>query len=113
MSRDWKLFLQDMKRSCDRILNYVEGMDRIGFFNDQKTVDAVLRNLEIIGEASKKIALAIQLEWPEIPWRRIGGMRNWLAHAYFGIEEDFVWNVVEDHIPGLKQSLVKILGENF
>ena len=57
MSRDWKLFLQDMKRSCDRILNYVEGMDRIGFFNDQKTVDAVLRNLEIIGEASKKIPL--------------------------------------------------------
>lgn len=69
MSRDWRLFLQDMNTSCDRILNYVQGMDRIGFFSDQKTVDAVLRNLEIIGEASRKIPPTIQLEWPEIPWR--------------------------------------------
>ena len=76
-----------MREACQRIERYVAGMDRAAFQRDEKTRDAVLRNLEVIGEAAKRIPDDIRALHPGIDWRRIAGLRDVIAHAYFGIDE--------------------------
>jgi len=105
MSRDPQLLLEDIEESCCRIRDYTKGMNRDSFGQDQKTIDAVLRNLGIIGEATKRLPSDLCMKAPEINWRRIAGMRDILVHDYFGIDIDIVWDVVNEKLPALHQAV--------
>ena len=84
--RDWKFRLEDMVESIDLIEEYVKNMDRNSWSQDRKTIDAVIRNLEVIGEAAKHLPAELQERYPDIPWFHIQGMRNLLIHEYFGVD---------------------------
>jgi len=96
MSRDWKIYLADIVVSCDKITRYTAGLTQPAFQADERTYDAVVRNLEIIGEAAKHIPHDLRCQVPTIERRKIAGMRDWLAHAYFGIDPDILWDVVQN-----------------
>ena len=101
MSRDWRLYWGDIIESCEKIQRYTAGMDRVAFETDGKTVDAVIRNLEIIGEAAKKLPNDARVRCPAVEWRKISSFRDVVAHANFGVDLAIVWNVVEAKVPAL------------
>jgi len=109
--RDWKLFVIDMVESTVKIENYVQGLTHDAFLTDSKTQDAVVRNLEIIGEAARRIPEEIRRRHPEIPWNQIVGLRNRLAHGYFVIDMEVVWQIAANELPALRKGLEAILSE--
>lgn len=109
MSRDWTLFLADIHESCSKIRRYVESMSAEEFQKDEKTFDAVVRNLEIIGEASKRLPAEVTSRIPDVDWRKVAGLRDVLAHAYFGIDEDVLWDVVSNKVPELARFVRQLL----
>lgn len=105
--KDDKLYIIHIQESIELISQYtVEG--REAFFQDRKTQDAVIRNLEIIGEAAKRISGKTRALAPAIQWKRIAGMRDVLIHQYEGVDLEKVWSVVEKELPPLKESLGKM-----
>jgi len=110
-SRKWLFRLEDILGALERIHNYTQGMDLDHFKSDQRTIDAVVRNLEIIGEAAKHIHNSIIQEYPCVPWKYMKGMRNILIHEYFGINSDIIWHTVRYDLPPLKSQLEKIIRE--
>lgn len=109
MSRDPRVWLADIVEACERIEQYVEGMNEDSFREDRKTVDAVVRNLEVIGEAVKPIPESVRAGSVQIEWRRVAGMRDILIHAYFGIDEAIVWNIVKTKVPILSMETRRML----
>ena len=109
MPRDHRLYLDDILDAIDRIEDYVQGMDENDFGSDRKTQDAVIRNLEIIGEAARNLPDKTKAEAPEIEWHKITGLRNILAHEYFGVSIPIVWDVVRNKLEPLKQACMKLL----
>jgi uncharacterized protein with HEPN domain len=107
-ARDWTLFLQDMRRFCAKVSRYTEGLGQQQFLADELIVDAVLRNLELLGEAAKQIPPDVRLRHPMVPWRRIAGLRDVLAHAYFGLEDETVWQTVSFSVPALAEQLTAV-----
>jgi uncharacterized protein with HEPN domain len=105
MSRDWTFFLEDIQESCSRVLRYTQGMAFEQFRADDKTYDAVVRNLEIIGEAVKGLPDAVRAMMPDIEWNKATGLRNIVAHAYFGINNEILWDVVQNKIPPMKAAV--------
>ncbi|MFO8072578.1 MAG: DUF86 domain-containing protein [Polyangia bacterium] len=105
MSRDSTLFLEDMLSACRKVREYVKGMSREEFLESSLVYDAVVRNLEILGEAAKHVPDEIKSALFEIEWRKIAGLRDFLAHAYFGIDDDILWDVVDNKVPELERIL--------
>ena len=103
--RDWTLFVADMQEACYKITDYTSGMGFDEFCADSRTVDAVVRNLEIIGEASKGIPEAKKLLKPEVDWAAIKGLRNRIVHEYFGLSLSVIWAIVQNDLPVLAQQL--------
>jgi uncharacterized protein with HEPN domain len=101
MSRDESLYLDDIQESCKKVLKFTKGMTYKDFIHDDLHFDAVLRNLEIIGEAVKNISEETRKKYPKVKWRKIAGFRNIVAHEYFGINDETVWDIVENEIPAL------------
>ena len=101
MLRDEIMYLQDIAQSCEKILRFSTGLTQSDLVQDEKTYDAVVRNLEIIGEAAKHVGEDIRKQLPDIEWRKIAGMRDMLAHAYFGIDNDILWDVIQNKVPQL------------
>ncbi len=104
-----KEFILDMLICCRNILEYTQGMDFKTFSRDKKTIDAVIRNFEILGEAARNISNEFKREYSEINWRIIKGMRDKLIHFYFGVDKEIVWKTVIKDIPELKNKLEKIV----
>jgi uncharacterized protein with HEPN domain len=94
-----------MRDAVAKVVRYTAGMNQASFSADEKTRDAVLRNLEIIGEAAKRIPAKERARRPHVDWRRISGFRDIIAHAYFGIDDDILWNIVSIKIPELASAL--------
>ena len=103
--RDWRLFVKDIHESAVRVVGYVGAMSSEEFFNDPKSVDAVMRNLAIIGEAAKKIPADARRRYPSVEWKKMAGLRDVVVHDYFGIDEDIIWDVVTVRIPELKRQI--------
>jgi uncharacterized protein with HEPN domain len=112
MPRDARVYLQDILEAIARVRQYTVGMDREAFVRDARTVDAVLHNLEILGEAAKRVPPGIRSRIPEVEWRKIVGMRDLLAHVYFQIDLDIVWNVIEAKLEPLSKGIERFLGED-
>lgn len=100
--REWRLRVEDILEAIARIERYVEGLTFEQFQADQKTVDAVIRNLEVIGEAVRHLAGQRESLPTGIPWEDIAGMRNVLIHAYFGVDLKIVWHTIVEDLPELK-----------
>lgn len=111
MSRNYDLYLQDIVEAADRIASYVEGATRGEFEADQMRIDAVIRNLQIIGEAVKKIPDSIREGYPSIVWQEITGLRNRVTHVYFDVDINIIWNIVQFELPMLKIQIQQILKE--
>ena len=113
MSRDLRLYLEDMRDCCSKVLRYTEGMTLKQLMSDEKTSDAVMRNLEITGEAARHVPAEIKNRYPEIEWRSIAGFRDVAIHAYPTIDEEIVWDIVQRKVPELLQQVKRILAAEF
>jgi uncharacterized protein with HEPN domain len=111
MSRDESLFIDDIQDSCEKVLRFTKGMTYKDFIHDDLHFDAVLRNLEIIGQAVKNISEETRQKYPEVKWRKIAGFRDIVAHEYFGVNEETVWDIVENEIPALLEIAKTMLGD--
>jgi uncharacterized protein with HEPN domain len=110
--REWKLFIEDILESIQLIKNYVENMGFDDFKNDRKTIDAVVRNFEIIGEASRFIPDEIKEKYENADWKGIVGLRNRIAHEYFDISLSIVWHIVMKELPTLEDQMKEILEQS-
>ena len=90
MSRDWTFFLEDIQESCSRVVRYTQGMTFEQCKADDRTYDAVVRNLEIIGEVAKSLPDDVRAMMPDIEWSKATGLRNIVAYAYFGINDEIL-----------------------
>ena len=102
-------FLSDIKEAILRINGYAEGLSYEKFLEDIKTQDAIVRNLEIIGEAAKNISEQLKKKYPHIPWKDLAGTRDKLIHHYFGVNFDIVWNIAKEELPEIVLQLEEIL----
>jgi uncharacterized protein with HEPN domain len=107
--RSEQAYLGDVVEACERIRSYIQNMTYDQFLNDTKTQDAVLRNIEIIGEAVKQLPDSLTEKHPAIPWNQAARMRDRLIHHYFGVNLDVVWSVVEADLPKLLDQIKSIL----
>lgn len=107
--RGSKEFISDIKEAVERIEKYTGGMSYEIFLQDTKTQDAVIRNIEIIGEATKNLSDNFKKKYKDIEWKNIAGMRDKIIHFYFGVKWDVVWSVIHDKIPKLKTQIEQIL----
>lgn len=106
--RDLRDYLCDLIEACQDILSFTKEMSYDRFIKDKKTINAVVRSLEVIGEASKNMPISFRENHPNIPWRQMAGMRDKLIHEYFGIDKEMVWQVINLHIPKILPLLKKI-----
>jgi uncharacterized protein with HEPN domain len=109
MSRDYRLYLEDILESCRKIKRFTEQMPFDQFVEDEKTYDAVVRNLEIIGEAAKNVPEDIRLCYSGVEWRQIAGLRDLIAHEYFGIDNDILWDIIQNKIGTLQAETKRIV----
>jgi len=107
--RDLRDYLQDILDSINDIESFAGNMSFEEFTKDRKTINAVVRSIEIIGEASKKIPGTLRAKYETLPWKEMTGMRDKLIHAYFGVDLETLWKTVKDDIPPLKQLIQKML----
>ena len=119
-ARDWKLLFEDILDSIDKIENYTKGFSFDDFSLNSLVVDGVVRNIEVIGEASKKIPqnrdpqkvdLEIQTKFTDIPWQKLRGIRNRIVHEYFRVDLTIIWFIITNELPPLKEVLTKHLSE--
>lgn len=111
MKREPRLFLQDILEAAQLIRQFVAGFDYLQFQNDDKTTSAVIRKLEIIGEATKQIPDAIKIKYPDFRWREIASMRDRLIHGYFGVDYSLIWDTAQTDIPKLITQISRVLNE--
>jgi uncharacterized protein with HEPN domain len=109
--RDIRDYLQDILEAITDIEEFVANMTYEEFVKDRKTLNAAVRSIEIIGEASKKLPDSLKSKYPDLPWKEITGMRDKLIHAYFGMDTETIWQTIKYNIPGLKQTIQKIKKE--
>ena len=110
MSRSHRLFLRDMLEACEKVMRSA-GLDFHAFVRNELVYDAVLRNLEVLGEAAKKVPDSVRARHPSVEWRAIAGLRDVLAHAYFALDAATLWDLVAHKVPALAEVRRQILEE--
>ena len=106
--RPLELYITDIKEAIEKIEHYTRNLSYESFQNDTKTIDAVIRNIEIIGEAAKNIPKNTRLQYIEIPWKEIIGTRSKIIHDYFGVDLEILWKTIKEDIPLLKKQILTI-----
>ena len=109
--REPALLLEDIVEAIDKILKYTSEINKELFLSDSKTIDAVVRNLEIIGEAANHIPESYKINHSAINWRQIVGLRHRIIHDYFGVDIEIIWTIVEKDILELKENILQLLAE--
>jgi uncharacterized protein with HEPN domain len=104
-------YLNDIREAIHRILTYTAGLTYPQFMEDIKTQDAVVRNLEIIGEATKNLSVNIRKSHSKVPWKELMGMRDKMIHHYFGINYEIVWTIAKEELAGLLPQIERILAK--
>ena len=107
--REYRDYLQDIYDAINDIATFIEGMTYEDFLKDKKTINAVIRSIEVIGEASKQLPKAVRDKNPSIPWKKMAGMRNKVIHEYFGVDIEIVWKTAKKQIPALKRKISALL----
>ena len=105
-----RIYLLHIRDALERILSYT-AQGKQAFFADPRTQDAVIRNLEVVGEAVKNLSESLKVRHATIPWKRIAGMRDKMIHEYFGVNLQLVWDAIEQEVPRLQRKIAAILGE--
>ena len=105
-SRHWQFRIDDIIESINKIERYTRGLNFDSWCKDEKTIDAVIRNIEIIGEASSHLPEEVQRQFEDIPWNMMKAIRNILAHEYFGVDLEIIWKTIREDLPDLKKRLV-------
>ncbi|MBI2653036.1 DUF86 domain-containing protein [Candidatus Woesearchaeota archaeon] len=111
MKREYKLFIQDIKECIEQIDRFVEDMNFNDFVSDDKTSSAVVRKIEIIGEATKNIPSEIRQKYKELPWSDMARMRDKITHSYFVVDYEVVWKTIKERLPEIKPKIDTILIE--
>lgn len=107
--RNWKIRIDDILTAINSIQSYTEGMDFSSFKSDRRTVDAVIRNLIIIGESASHVPEEICNRYPDIPWYEMRGMRNFVVHEYFTVSDKILWDTIHIDLKELPEKLKRIL----
>ena len=108
-ARNWRLYVEDMIDFAERVRAHTRGLNQVAFTDNSLTYDATMRNLELIGEAATHVPDNVRLAHPEIEWRKIVGTRNRLAHAYLGMDDDVIWDIIRTDVPDLLPKLRSLL----
>jgi len=108
VSRNWELFLRDMLEAAQKVIRYTGEREMPAFVADEMAYDATLRNLEVLGEAAKSIPEEIRQRHPEVDWRGVAGLRDILAHAYFALDNETLWKIVQGDVPRLLDLLREV-----
>lgn len=103
--RDWKILFEDIIESINKIEEYTTDLSYADFEENNLITDAVVRNIEIIGEASKNIPSEVKNQFPDIPWQKLRGIRNRIVHDYFDIDRTIIWYIISNELSPLKKSL--------
>jgi uncharacterized protein with HEPN domain len=109
MKRDYRVYLSDILQAFRNTCQFLEGLSYEEFIEDRKTISAVVRELEIAGEATKQLPVSIRKKYPDIPWSDMAGMRDKLIHFYFGVDMEIVWETVKVRIPKLEPLIQNVL----
>jgi uncharacterized protein with HEPN domain len=107
--RDPDLLIQDMLEAVQKITHYIAGIEHDAFLCDEKTIDAVVRNLEVLGEAARQLPDDFTSRRPFIPWNKIAGLRNRIVHDHFGLDLEIIWQIIHHDLPPLKAQLEKLV----
>ena len=105
MPRDSRVYLEDILEATRKIASYTAHLSKAAFLEDEKTFDAVVRNLEVIGEAVKKLPEDLRAQHPTVEWKKIAGLRDILIHEYFGLDSEMVWDIVKNKVPTLSEEV--------
>ncbi len=108
MQRELNVYVEDIIQAIGKIEKYISDMEKEDFINNELVQDAVIRNLEVIGEAVKRIPNDVRSSYEEVPWRKISGLRDILIHEYFGININIVWDVIENKLQPLKVVVMEL-----
>jgi uncharacterized protein with HEPN domain len=109
--RSPRVYIEDIQACIEKIERYVEDMDYSQFQTSEMVIDAVLRNIEIIGEAARQLPDEVRERYDEVPWSRIIGLRNIVTHGYFGVDMENIWKIVKDNLTELKPHIERMLAE--